>query len=72
MLFTEKKKPYVKQFDNMGNVTNQITKENPYLHHENGTRRIRRGTERIVTIMLAGQPTSFLQRRTSNGNWIKA
>lgn len=70
----EKNVPYVKKFDSNGNIENPITKDNPYLNNltHNSTRRIRRGTNKIVFIKWGDTIKAVLKRKTSNGNWVNA
>lgn len=66
-----KKQPYIKQFNSMGKVINEITKETPYLHEAAPSRQMRRGHVRVIPISIGGQMIFVTQRKArSSGKWI--
>ena len=57
--------PYVRQYNEAGELTNPITKEEPYLHMSYSTRGMRRGRILLVPQQLpSGRYTSVLLRKT--------
>lgn len=59
--------PYVKQYNEKGEVTNPITKENPYLHHSPSTRSQKRRLKYIiVTNMATGAYVGEIKRGGNN------
>lgn len=66
-----KKQPYVKQFNSMGNVINEITKETPYLHEAAPSRQMRRGHVRVIPLTIGNEMIFVTQRKAkSSGIWI--
>ena len=57
--------PYVKKYDEAGELLNPVTKEAPYLHMSYSTRGMRRGRILLVPQQLpGGRYTSVLLRKT--------
>lgn len=66
-----KKQPYAKQFNSMGNVINEITKETPYLHEAAPSRQMRRGHVRVIPLTIGNEMIFVTQRKAkSSGKWI--
>lgn len=62
-------KPYVKQYNKLGEVTNAITKENPYLHqspNRSFTKKLNSGKYHVITDPRTGAFISFGNK--VNGN----
>ena len=57
--------PYVKQYNEAGELVNPVTKDNPYLHLSYSTRSIRRGRDILIPHQLpSGRMIPVVMRRT--------
>lgn len=62
-------KPYVKQYDENGEVINPITKDSPYLHSFNNgafRRKLNRGKYKIITNFKTGEFIKFGNKLNGN------
>lgn len=58
-----KNQPYIKKYDEKGEISNPIEKDKPYLHNTLITRQMRRGNVRIIPVQLSNDKFSFEKQR---------